>query len=102
MTNRLNRKTQDRRFPAGVLGSGAAEIANSQPRLGIANWRLRAPGICVREWSNKIASANVRFWGQSGHGADVLQCLLLTQSGHCQRQPDHFQPPSLTRYDAPP
>ena len=27
-------------------------------------------------------SSNVRFRGESGHDADVLQCLLLTQSGH--------------------
>jgi hypothetical protein len=29
-----------------------------------------------------IRLRNVRFWGQSGHDADVLQCPLLTQSGH--------------------
>src|SRR5215472_2819567 len=27
-------------------------------------------------------SPNVRFWGSSGHDADLMQCLLLTQSGH--------------------
>jgi hypothetical protein len=29
-----------------------------------------------------LQSTNVRFWGYSGHCADVLQCLLMTQSGH--------------------
>ena len=27
-------------------------------------------------------NSDVRFWGLSGHDADVLQCPLLTQSGH--------------------
>ena len=26
---------------------------------------------------------HVRFWGQSGHGLDVMKCPLMTQSGHC-------------------
>jgi len=25
---------------------------------------------------------HVRYWGQSGHDADIAQCPLLTQSGH--------------------
>jgi hypothetical protein len=29
-------------------------------------------------------SSDVRYWGQSGHDADVTRCLLLTQSGHKQ------------------
>jgi len=32
------------------------------------------------------AGSNVRFWGQSGHSADVLECPLLTQSGHQQSE----------------
>jgi len=28
------------------------------------------------------ALQNVRFRGQSGHDADLMRCLLLTQSGH--------------------
>jgi hypothetical protein len=28
------------------------------------------------------ALTNVRFWGQSGHGADLSVCPLMTQSGH--------------------
>jgi hypothetical protein len=28
-----------------------------------------------------MAAGNVRFEGQSGHSADPLRCLLLTQSG---------------------
>ena len=28
------------------------------------------------------ASSDVRFWGNSGHRAEALQCPLLTQSGH--------------------
>src|SRR6516225_5975539 len=36
-------------------------------------------------------------------GRTPLRCPLLTQSGHwLARQPDHFQPPSLARYDATP
>ena len=31
------------------------------------------------------ALTNVRFEGKSGHGADVMRCLLLTQSGHRSR-----------------
>ena len=27
------------------------------------------------------ALTNVRFWGQSGHGADLSVCPLMTQSG---------------------
>jgi hypothetical protein len=27
-------------------------------------------------------SSNVRFWGQSGHWAEIPECLLLSQSGH--------------------
>jgi hypothetical protein len=30
----------------------------------------------------KRLSSNVRFWGQSGHRVEALQCSLLTQSGH--------------------
>ena len=30
------------------------------------------------------ANSDVRFWGYSGHSADPLRCLLLTQSGHPQ------------------
>jgi len=64
-----------------------------------------APGEAVgdvRFWHKADIAAmlgDVRFWGQSGHWSDAVECLLLTQSGNCQRQPDHFQPPSLTRYD---
>jgi hypothetical protein len=28
------------------------------------------------------ALTNVRFWGQSRHGADLSVCPLMTQSGH--------------------
>jgi hypothetical protein len=37
--------------------------------------------------SSKVmrASSDVRFWGQSGDRRDIVQCLLLTQSGHAQR-----------------
>jgi len=32
-------------------------------------------------------SDNVRFWGQSGHDATLMRCLLLTQSGHSAGKP---------------
>ena len=28
-------------------------------------------------------TANVRFWGQSGHRECNVECLLMTKSGHC-------------------
>jgi hypothetical protein len=45
-------------------------------RLAFANVRLWHKADMLD------ALANVRFWGQSGHDADVTRCLLMTQSGH--------------------
>ena len=37
----------------------------------------------VRLWHKAdITRLNVRFWGQSGHHKNALQCPLLTQSGY--------------------
>jgi hypothetical protein len=39
--------------------------------------------VCL--WHKAVITAvliNVRFWGQSGHDADVSRCPLMTQLGH--------------------
>jgi hypothetical protein len=37
------------------------------------------PKIMLKQTDSGIQQ---RYWGQSGHDADVTRCLLLTQSGH--------------------
>jgi hypothetical protein len=34
-----------------------------------------------------MRSGDVRFWGLSGHYADMRRCLLMTRSGHSGRNP---------------
>src|SRR6185369_14616068 len=47
-------------------------------------WDLVANSdVCLWHKADMLnALTNVRFWGQSGRGADAGQCLLMTQSRH--------------------
>jgi hypothetical protein len=53
---------------------------------------LGAARADVRFWHKadiQQPPGDVRFWGDSGHGNERPECLLLTQSGH--RAPDKVQ-----------
>ena len=63
-------------------------LAASVDELPIAPRYLRADlasnqcHVCFWHLSDiPTAPTNVRYWGQSGHDADVTRCLLLTLSG---------------------
>src|SRR6516162_8938405 len=65
-----------------TIGSAVYDVL---PRPGGRVRRAFAAVHFVRGWHKadiSRLSSDVRFWGQSGHGADALECLLLTQSGH--------------------
>ena len=32
--------------------------------------------------TSKDVPSNVRFWGKSGHRADIPSCVIFSQSGH--------------------
>ena len=49
--------------------------------MGLSRAELR--NVCLWHKADMLnALTNVRFWGQSGHDADVMRCPLMTQSGH--------------------
>ena len=45
-----------------------------------------SPRACTHKLTAKLhVPPNVRYWGLSGHGADLSVCPLMTRSGHdCQ------------------
>src|SRR5262252_6752434 len=59
-----------------------------EKRVFLTNW---ATGSHIRFWpkaDKRWCTANVRFWGKSGHAVFRCKCLLLTQSGHFVRLPE--------------
>jgi len=62
-------------------------------KIGIdVNESAGAPAtLNVRLWHKADmlnALTNVRFWGESGHGAGLSLCPLMTQSGHSHNEAD--------------
>src|SRR5215471_7049411 len=67
---------------AEVLGLSLPDISCPRRRVD----RITANVCFWHKADIPTRSTNVRFWGQSGHGADSRKCPLLTQSGHWPRQ----------------
>jgi hypothetical protein len=51
-----------------------------------AAWPYRALNIARARRGDRISLINVHFWGKSGHGATLMRCPLMTQSGHPAQQ----------------
>jgi hypothetical protein len=73
-----------------MIAPFAELVRVSQTSIAEQNAREAQAGACRGGMNNvcywhkadvEIALPNVRFWGNSGHGDERPECLLMTQSG---------------------